>query len=474
MRPGSLERGGIMIAEKGKRAVMTMAAAVLVSGLHPAAGIAQSLFEPGARAAGTGGAFVADADDTSALFYNPAGLAFLKGVHVKANLFFGVRRTTATWPPTGGVYATNPLAFRGSFAMSWQFLKRASVGIGFFMPHSVLTEWPFEWPGVGSSLRTRLNPVYFRPAVSVELFKGLSLGVGADFVFSKLWWNHVIHFPRSRYVTYDIPVESREDLSGKGTGFVAGLLWKAHPGIQVGLKYQSQAPLDFTGRNVFVIPTLQVGSLMVPGPYGQLVRLLNEVLIPFYQSQDVTARLTMPRELSGGIMLTPVRQVSLLFDVQWNGWGEFGGWEIRSKNYGGDLSPSFTSLLKDFYGVAPDFGLQAAALALRDVWGFKGGVEYRPSARFAFRGGFARHPGSTAAADLNPVDPDLTQDIISLGFGYEGPIFSVFNDQQIGELSFDVFVRRGLPRKGTSELPGYEFMYRADSWSCGVGVGFNF
>jgi long-chain fatty acid transport protein len=456
------------------RILSTLAGVAFVLGCRPVTASGQYLFEPGARAAGMGGAFVADADDTSALFYNPAGLAFLKGVHVKANLLFGVRTTSATWPPTRGVYTTNPLAFRGSFAMSWQFLKRASLGIGFFMPDSVLTEWPFEWPGVGFSLKTRLNPVYLRPAVSFELFKGLSLGVGVDFVFANLTWNHVIHFPRSRYVAIDIPVESREMLTGNGTGFVAGLLWKAHPAVQVGLKYQSHAPLDFTGRNVFVIPTTQIGALYVPGPYGAPVRLLNEVFYPFYDTQDVTSRLTMPREISGGIMLSPVRQVSLLLDVEWSGWREFGGWQITSKNYGGDLSPAFTTPLKDFYGIEPDYGLQAAGLVLRNIWSFKGGVEYRLGSHFAARGGFARHPGSTSDADLNPVAPDLGQDILSLGFGYEGPLFSVFNDEQIGELSFDLFFRYGFPKKGTSTLAGTEFIYRANSWSGGVGVGFNF
>jgi long-chain fatty acid transport protein len=458
----------------GKRIVLILAAVVLALGLRPLAASGQSLFEPGARAAGMGGAFVAQADDTSALFYNPAGLAFLKGVHVKANLLFGAPATNATWPPTGGTFRSSPLVFRGSFAMSWQFLKGASLGIGFFMPHYLETEWPFEWPGNDLSLTTRLNPIYLRPTISVELLKGLSVGVGVDFVFSKLWWNHVIHFPRSPRVTTDVAVESREDLTGKGTGFAAGLLWKIHRAVQVGMKYQSRAPVNFTGRNIFVIPTLQIGGIKVPGPYGQPVRLLDEVLLPFYHSQDVTSRLTMPREVSAGIMVVPVPKLSFLLDVHWNSWSEFGRWEIRSKNEGGDLSPAFTPLLRNFYGVAPDYGVQSAGLVLKDVWGFKAGVEYRPGTHFALRGGFARHRGSTAAANLTPVDPDLDQNIVSLGFGYEGPIFSVFNDKQIGELSFDVFIRYGFSKKGTSTVPGHELIYSAESWVGGVGVGFNF
>ena len=46
-------------------------------------GSAFSVSELGARAAGMGTAFIATADDGSALFYNPAGIAFQPGTHLE-------------------------------------------------------------------------------------------------------------------------------------------------------------------------------------------------------------------------------------------------------------------------------------------------------------------------------------------------------------------------------------------------------
>src|ERR1700688_4549827 len=46
-------------------------------------GSAFSVNELGARASGMGTAFIATADDGSALFYNPAGIAFQPGTHLE-------------------------------------------------------------------------------------------------------------------------------------------------------------------------------------------------------------------------------------------------------------------------------------------------------------------------------------------------------------------------------------------------------
>jgi len=69
----------------GKRLLLLV---VVVGLLAPAAaaqvsiGGAQSLYiQPGARPAGMGDCFVAIADDATACFWNPAGLAFLESRH---------------------------------------------------------------------------------------------------------------------------------------------------------------------------------------------------------------------------------------------------------------------------------------------------------------------------------------------------------------------------------------------------------
>ncbi len=47
-----------------------------------------SIYEAGSRATALGGAFTANADDGSAMFYNAAGLSFMKGQSIDVNAMF--------------------------------------------------------------------------------------------------------------------------------------------------------------------------------------------------------------------------------------------------------------------------------------------------------------------------------------------------------------------------------------------------
>ena len=74
--------------------------------LHPARAAAEdfAFHEVGARAAALGGAFTARADDIYALWYNPAGLAFLTDFRFKTNVAFGDRTTEGAEPDGGRAY----------------------------------------------------------------------------------------------------------------------------------------------------------------------------------------------------------------------------------------------------------------------------------------------------------------------------------------------------------------------------------
>src|ERR1700691_3108934 len=68
-------------------------------------GSAFSVNELGARASGMGTAFIATADDGSALVYNPAGIAFQPGMHMEmdSSVIVGLFRFTPSATPVGQV-----------------------------------------------------------------------------------------------------------------------------------------------------------------------------------------------------------------------------------------------------------------------------------------------------------------------------------------------------------------------------------
>ena len=103
------------------------------------------------------------------------------------------------------------------------------------------------------------------------------------------------------------------------------------------------------------------------------------------------------------------------------------------------------------------------------------GLEYRPAPYLALRAGYARHQSSVDEAARNPVYPDLDRNFLSLGFGYEGPLFSVWGDgEKVSDLSFDIFVRYSSAVAGPSAYPGLELTYDSSRVTFGVGAGFIF
>ena len=85
---------------------------IIVAGaflIEAAFGSAFAINELGARAQGMGGAFTSIADDGSALFYNPAGIAFQKGLKLEMDslVVVGLFRFFPSSTPPGAVVPAN-------------------------------------------------------------------------------------------------------------------------------------------------------------------------------------------------------------------------------------------------------------------------------------------------------------------------------------------------------------------------------
>jgi long-chain fatty acid transport protein len=434
-----------------------------------------SFHDVGARAAGLGGAFTARADDLTAVFYNPAGLAFLDGLRIQTSLTFASRTLSATRPETGEVFGSSPHELHGNFFLSWRPLRRISLGLGYYSPENFDSAWPSGWPADQISITATYKTRTLRSVVAVEPLNGLAISAALDLVSTHLWWDHLIHFEMDSYpIPDDTMITSHHELSGHGLGFAGGVLWKVLPQLRVGVRYQTRAVIDMAGKNTFQA-FRESWYTVVPGPYGGGMTLTS-LLNMFYVAQDVTSEMAIPREVACGIVVKPVPRLSLTMDIQWDRWSELGRWEFRSVRADGDLSPEFTEDYQEFYGIAPDYGTQGMDLAAGDTKRIKAGLEYALGRWFAVRAGYSRLESSVATAGRTPLYPDPRLRVYSFGAGYEGPMFSIWDEERsVGRLLFDVYLRYATAGGGSaSELPGWEFVYRAKRWTAGVGVGFVF
>jgi len=270
----------------------------------------------GAAASAMSNAFAAQADDPSALHYNPAGMTQLQGLQLMAGAMIsggvtnftsptgvtatGDRNGSAAWPPPAHTYITANLKDLGLTA-----LGDLSAGIGLTVPFGSLTRWPNDGPSRTAATFGTLPLLDIKPTLAYKATENLSLGLGADiYTFSGLVGEGHIEKQSVWPGGLGIPAGSKVELSGKDTaaGFNASLLYTAlrnedgKPLANIGIVYRSQSTLHLSGA-----------------------LLANGATV-----SDARATLVLPQVITGAIAIWPVRtnerEWKLEMDIDYVGW----------------------------------------------------------------------------------------------------------------------------------------------------------
>jgi long-chain fatty acid transport protein len=270
----------------------------------------------GAAASAMSNAFAAQADDPSALHYNPAGMTQLQGLQLMAGAMIsggttdftsptgvtatGDRNGSAAWPPPAHTYITGNLKNLGLTA-----LRDLSVGIGLTVPFGSLTRWPNDGPFKTATTFGTLPLLDIKPTLAYKATENFSLGLGADiYTFSGLVGEGHVEKRSVWPGGLGIPAGSNIELSGKDTvaGFNTSLLYTAlrnedgKPLANIGIVYRSQATLHLSGA-----------------------LLANGAAV-----SDARATLVLPQVITGAIAIWPVRtserEWKLEMDIDYVGW----------------------------------------------------------------------------------------------------------------------------------------------------------
>ena len=283
--------------------------------LCPSLGHAQALrFQPqGAAATGQGNAFIAQADDASAIHYNPAGLSQVNGVQVVAgtNLVGGsIKFTSPTGVDTrgdfGGSVAFPPPSYSYISAnlgyLGLNSLSNVTVGLGLTSPFGLNTRYPVDGPFNTVVTSAALPLLDIKPTIAYKFNDQLAIGVNADiYTFASfLGQGHA----EQRQVGSGGLAGASLEFNGNGTGAGAAfsLLYTplrnsdGKPIASVGLVYRTQAVLPLSG------------SFLVNGA----------------KVADASTNLVLPQIFSGGIAIWPVRtnerEWKLELDAEYVGW----------------------------------------------------------------------------------------------------------------------------------------------------------
>ncbi len=406
-------------------------------------------FELSSKAATLGGAFVARADDASAIFYNPAGLAFSKGLRLKTDIYYFEMTSTAEYPDSLEQFKSISDQIYGSYFISVNIKDRIGIGIGGFRPNSMETKWPENWMGRTLSIHSKLNTLYIRPVISIKISKYIAAGAGLDFIFSNVTWNYNRIFTFQETAPgYIFSAMSYSNVSGRGVGLVTGILLRIRDNLRIGGKYQPKVKLNLEGSHNFHYP--ESGNP------------------PFFINREVETTLSMPQEFILGLMYSPGKNLTFHLDLQWTGMSEIKQWEF-------EINPQFYDDFEDYYGMRPDFVRQGVDLDLRNTSRIMFGVEYLLKNSLALRIGYASQKSPVNNQMIHPVFPDLETNILSFGIGYDGPAFSIWRtDEKVGGFAIDVYFQYAFSQNIKSVLPEFPATYKSSHWVAGLGIGFNF
>lgn len=355
----------------------------------------------GAAAAGMSNAFAAQADDPSALHYNPAGMTQLQGIQLMAGALAsggstdftsptgatarGDRNGSAAWPPPGHTYITANLKSLGVTA-----LGDLSVGIGLTVPFGSLTRWPNDGPFNTATTFSSLPLLDIKPTIAYKVMENLSLGLGADiYTFSSFIGEGQVEkqFISPGAPAFPLaPAGSKMELSGKDTaaGFNASLLYTAlrnadgKPLANIGIVYRSQATLHLSG------------ALLANGA----------------KVSDADATLVLPQVITGAIAIWPVRtserEWKLEVDVDYVGWKSVRNLDVALAN--GVTIPQPQNW-RSTYAVM--LGTEYKWLALDSL----------PNWEVALRGGYTNQQNQMPDLSYDPGIPSADLHVVGGGIG---------------------------------------------------------
>src|SRR3990172_5583924 len=123
--------------------------------------------EQGVAAMGRANAFAAQADDPTALFYNPAGIGQLHGTQF--SLGTTLISPSTTLESVGSTLSTDTTAalfYPSTLYVTHEIRRDLHVGLGVFTPYGLSTEWPSTWEGRYLTTFSEINTYYINPNIA--------------------------------------------------------------------------------------------------------------------------------------------------------------------------------------------------------------------------------------------------------------------------------------------------------------------
>lgn len=418
---------------------LLLAFGAIFLGTLPASGEGLSLFAQGSKAMGMAGAFVAQADDPTAVFYNLGGLvlgsddkkasvgvtAYTRDERLFQGLPPGIGADTAaeqvgTTLPQPHVYTVIGLG------------PKTKLGIGITTPYFLDTEWglPDTFAGRTVTTTAEITTNDLTVGISHRLSQNFGLGLGLIYRGSEL--THARRLQRVDPLSgqlVDVGSIGIDTDFSDGIGWTVGIKHRPSSRFAWGISYRSAIEIDYIG--VGVLSQIATGN-------DQFDSLLQATL-PFDEPLATSNTIEFPDMLSLGIAIAFGRGWRVEVDAEQTGWSSVQ-----------QLGLAFTS--ESALGIA-------IPLHFDDTTTFRIGAQYTTPGGIQLRFGAALAESPQPNSTVGPLVQDADSTILTAGFGRD------WLDLAFAWIDFD-------QRIVSDQVDQLDGNYRSSAWMAGLTLHF--
>ncbi len=347
-------------------------------------GSAFAINELGVRSQGMGGAFVSIADDGSAVYFNPAGMAFQDKTTMEMDtlvvvglfrMFPSESSPGVVTPPNGWSDSIKPHFIP---VANLYFVKKINdkftFGFGAFTPFGLSTDATnfndgdpqnTKYPGRFAGSRAAVQEFWFQPTVSYRISENSSVAAGVAYVHTHLFLERSFLNPTGDGDTFGQALASavfpgvnptaaaasiarllpegrlRAAATANAPGFNAGYMYKIpRKKISIGLNWRSAVVNHLSGKAAFAFTNTGAITPFLPA---------NTSLSTLFPNQNIKGLFTTPATYQAGISSRAFHDTLIAFDFEVQDFQRFKDLPINFTQTVGTATPAEQRIIFDFH-----------------------------------------------------------------------------------------------------------------------------
>lgn len=370
-----------------------------------------------------GGAFVGQADNPSAVWYNPAGITELDGVRISAGVI--AIYPVLTHENTNG---TTDVSERSVFLPPQIFATdkvndRISLGLGISSPFGLSTDWSATSATSNVATFSMIKTIDINPNIAYRISDSLSVAVGIDYMKLQAIMERMLSPTMLFRLTGD----------GSGIGANAGIKYKANEQLNLGLSYRTPITVKVDGN-------------------------ANVVGLPFTFTNSAQTEITLPGLFQAGVSYKASDKLTINTDLEYTWWSTYDRLVIQSNSIlaltGGATNTSIDE--KDW----------------KNTWTLRIGGQYKLSDQWKLRAGYVYDQNPVPSERFETRVADSDRQGVSIGTGYTSGNITI--DVSYLYLRFNNRTINNSLAGGTVPVASLDGEYKSVAHLAGITIGYKF